>query len=349
MTTSLSPEAQVRLKAAPTDLGSAKPLPREKQEESFVGWQPPQPIVVKQTKKIYWLIWLVPLVAAIAAVIYWHQFFEQKGPSLTLVFSSAEGIRPGETAVMHKGVPIGRVTHLELTKSMKEVLVKVRLEKNMDAFTKKDAAYWVVRPEISNQGLTGLTTVLTGPYIDSAPGKSEAKSRVFYGLPNAPFNPGEGLKLVVFTPKMPHLQVSSPVYYRGIQIGSVSKIQLSREANQVEVHLVVWRNYRPLVRSHSKFWVASGFDVKGGIFSGLELKLDSIQTAISGGIGLSTPEQDMGTSVKDGEQFTLADEPEKDWLNWAPKIRVNPMGPPGHESIPPEIPQKEMLSGGLGN
>jgi hypothetical protein len=64
------------------------------------------------------------------------------------------------------------------------------------------------------------------------------------------------------------LEESSPVYYRGEQVGEV--------------------------RANSKFWPVSGFDVKGGIFSGLELQLRSLKALVSGGIAFATPDKDMG-------------------------------------------------------
>jgi paraquat-inducible protein B len=63
------------------------------------------------------------------------------------------------------------------------------------------------------------------------------------------------------------LEESSPVYYRGEQVGEV--------------------------RANSKFWPVSGFDVKGGIFSGLELQLRSLKALVSGGTANRIESQDQ--------------------------------------------------------
>jgi paraquat-inducible protein B len=282
----------------------------------------PKP-VIRTTHWRQWLVWIVPICAVIASTLYIHDYLATRGPVITVRFTNAEGIQVRDTPVLHRGVQVGQVDDIELSKDAREVLVHIRLRRDQADFAKKGAIYWTVRPEVSDLGLRGINTVFTGPYIDSAPGSGSVE-KTFTALESAPDPVGDGVKLTLVAPRLEHLQAHSPVYYRGIQVGLVKDVQLGSEGNKVEAHFVIWHRYEALVKTHSRFWPLSGMDVKGGLFTGLDFRLESLRTLINGGISFATPDKDMGDAVKDGTQFTLDSEPKKDWLEWAPRIPINP-------------------------
>ena len=111
------------------------------------------------------------------------------------------------------------------------------------------------------------------------------------------------------------LQRDSAVYYRGIQVGVVQSVQLNQDASGVDITLFIWQQYAPLARASSKFWIESGFDVSGGLFSGLKLNLESLRALISGGVAFATPD-DKSPQATAGAVFTLNDAPQKEWLAW---------------------------------
>ena len=74
------------------------------------------------------------------------------------------------------------------------------------------------------------------------------------------------------------------------------------------------------MRANSRFWIASGFQVDGGIFSGVSLKLDSIRTLASGGIAFATPEKETGPVAKSDSVFPIEEKPETEWESWSPRI-----------------------------
>jgi paraquat-inducible protein B len=128
--------------------------------------------------------------------------------------------------------------------------------------------------------------------------------------------------------------VASPVYFRGIEVGVIQDIQLSQAGDGVDVHVFVRQRYTTLVRNSSQFWVASGFDVKGGIFTGVQVKMDSLRALLSGGIAFATPEKGMGDVAPDGAEFALYDERKKEWLDWSPKIELSGDRGTGHGPKP---------------
>jgi len=113
--------------------------------------------------------------------------------------------------------------------------------------------------------------------------------------------------------------------------------QLSADATVAEIHVVIKPQYVKLVRHGSKFWNASGVDVTGGLFSGVEINVESLKSLVAGGITFATPGGSKAAAVKNGTVFRLHEKPDDDWLEWAPRIPT----PPGQNSSPQPVEQNQ--------
>ena len=114
------------------------------------------------------------------------------------------------------------------------------------------------------------------------------------------------------------------MYYRGIEVGSVTATDLSPDATAAQVQVFIAQRYERLVRLGSRFWTVSGVDVNFGLFRGLEINIESLRTLVAGGIAFATP--DDAPPAKDGTLFLLHDKPQAEWLEWRPKVPVAPGG-----------------------
>jgi paraquat-inducible protein B len=304
----------------------------------------PKPMV-KAMRWPFPVIWLVPVLAAIIAAYYVYDHRQDRGPRITIRFSDATGLKAGESQIVHRGVQIGQVSGVELSGDRKQVLVRVQLRRSESAFARKGSIFWMVRPEISTQEISGLGTVLSGPLIDSAPGDGPAQTE-FTGLDKPPPPMVDGVTIVLKTPHSQRLQPQSPLYFRGIQVGFVQDVQLSADATTADIHALIQRRYVPLIKTNSQFWVVSGVDLKGGIFTGIDLKVESLRALLSGGITFATPQEKAGEPIQNGAAFALYDEPQKDWLTWAPKIAIPPGDQvPGESQLPPPPQSAHTLAG----
>jgi paraquat-inducible protein B len=309
-----------RKNGAPNASGTVASSARDANDDDGRSATPLEPVYRKREWKQR-LIWLVPLAAAIIAGFYVRAYLADRGPVITLRLSEADGIKPRDTALIYRGVPIGQVSGVDLSPDRRKALVEIRLKRGQEAFAQEGASFWIVRPEISGTGFKGIGALFTGPYIEGTPGEGKVE-REFAAMQSPPDTFGQGLSFIVHAPRFEHLRDHSPVYYRGIEVGVVEQIRLGREGDRVEAKVLVWTRYRGLVRVHSRFWGQSGLDVKGGIFSGLDLKLGTLKSMISGAIAFATPEKDMGEPAHEGADFLLENDSQKDWLNWAPKIPI---------------------------
>jgi paraquat-inducible protein B len=75
------------------------------------------------------------------------------------------------------------------------------------------------------------------------------------------------------------------------------------------------------VRENTVFWNASGVDVNFGLFKGLEIKTESFEAILAGGIAFATPDNsEMGEQAKQHAVFPLQPKVQDEWRLWKPRI-----------------------------
>ena len=267
------------------------------------------------------VIWVVPLVAAFIAGYLIYDRVRQYGPEITIRFRDGSGIKVAQTPILYRGVQVGEVKDVRLSEDHRHVEVKARLKRSAASIAREGSVFWIVRPEVSIGNVTGLATVLSGPEIQALPGTGEEITE-FDGLESAPAALElKGLKIVVRTGQLGSLRPSSPVYYRGVEVGVVQEATLAPEGDRVHVHVLIRRRYAPLVRANSVFWNVSGVSVSGGLFKGVELKLESLRSLAAGGISFATPDA-TSRPARDGDTFNLQPEGREEWEHWSPRIKL---------------------------
>jgi paraquat-inducible protein B len=269
-------------------------------------------------------VWVVPIVAAAVAGYLVFQKVREVGPAITITFKDAANLKAGQTQVQYRGVPLGDVTGVALSGDQKSAVIKVRLTRAAATIAREGSLFWVVSPKVGITSITGLGTIIGGPYIEVLPG-SGAQKREFAGLDNPPVGlDRDSLKIVLLSDRLEAPKTGSPVYYRGVEVGAVTDCQLSTNAISVETHVFIRRRYAGLVRNGSKFWKVSGIDAKFGLFRGLEVNVESLKSLVVGGIEFATPENPTGTPAQSGAVFALSEDAQKDWLSWNPQIYIPP-------------------------
>mgnify|MGYP001796486107 CR=1 FL=1 len=111
-------------------------------------------------------VWLVPIAALIVSFSVGLTAYRDRGPIVQIVFDDASGIISKETEVRFRDVSVGVVENVSFTDDLTRGLVDVRIDKDVAPFVDEDASFWIVRPEISTSGITGLDTVFSGIYIE---------------------------------------------------------------------------------------------------------------------------------------------------------------------------------------
>ena len=278
-----------------------------------------------KVKRLRWnfpVMWIVPVVAALVAGYLVYDQVRDWGPTITIRFKDGSGLKAGRTPILYNGVRIGEVKAVKLSDDLHDVVVEVRLLRSAASVARGGSLFWIARLGSELQDFSNLGTVITGVYIQVLPGSGEPKSD-FVGVEDsqAALEP-DGLEIVLHTSRLGSLKPGSPVYYRGIQVGAVRTVRLSSNATQAEILLQIKPRYVKLVRSSSKFWNASGAEVKLGLFSGLEVNVESLKSLVGGGIVFATQPDPKSKQERNGAEFPLYDQPMKEWLEWAPQISI---------------------------
>jgi len=243
--------------------------------------------VVKQRRQ-FSIVWLIPILTLCIGVWLIVKTIHDQGPEITITLSTAEGLEAGKTLIKYKDVKIGVVKHLKFSNDFKHIVLTARLDPEAESFLHRDTRFWVVRPQLSLRGVSGLSTLVSGSYIEIDPGHGAAHYH-FTALEEAPIvkSDVDGIRITLLTDKLGSLDVGSPVYYQGIQAGEVLGYELANDKHSIFVHAFVRAPYDELVHGNSHFWNVSGIDLSVSA-DGLELHTTSLQSMIYGGIAFDS-------------------------------------------------------------
>jgi paraquat-inducible protein B len=213
-----------------------------------------------------------------------------EGPSITIVFRSAEGLEAGKTKVRYNGVDVGTVRSIRLSDDHLRVITTVDMAPKTEGFLVDDTQFWVVRARISGATITGLGTLISGDYIGMEIGSSKASMQDFVALETPPVVtydiPGRFFWLK--TGNLGSLDVGTPIYYRRLQVGEVASYSMDNDGRALSVKIFVRAPYDQYVTTDTRFWQASGIDVSLTA-SGLSVQTQSLLSILIGGVAFETP------------------------------------------------------------
>ncbi|MGE9746508.1 MlaD family protein [Bdellovibrio bacteriovorus] len=275
----------------------------------------------QRAKKIgsHWYVWLFPAFAVAISAWLLVQYLTSLGPEIIISFDEGSSIEAEKTRLSYRGVTVGKVTEVALSEDQKKVLVHARLDKSAKSFAQEGAKFWIVTPKVSIQGITGLETLIGGPYIAAQPGEG-SETKEFEGKQeSATQDPLEDtVTYRLETNNAESINPGDNVSFRGMNVGTVTKVSLSKTAQSLYVQINLQSKYARLVRTNTQFWRKVGVQAKLGLFKS-ELKINSLETLLHGGIEFFTPDP-PGDIAKYNARFPLQGSAPKDWQKWNPSL-----------------------------
>jgi paraquat-inducible protein B len=100
------------------------------------------------------------------------------------------------------------------------------------------------------------------------------------------------------------LEVGSPVLYRRTRVGRVVGYTLDPATDQLSVRVFIEAPYQPLVTTQSRFWNASGFNVRLTA-NGISINTQTLASVIAGGVAFENASAGKATPAPAGASFTL--------------------------------------------
>ncbi|MGK0298439.1 MAG: paraquat-inducible protein B [Gammaproteobacteria bacterium] len=252
------------------------------------------------------MVWIIPILTALVGGWLIVKTISDQGPVATISFLTADGIEVGTTKIKYKNVNIGEIEGMEFSEDFSHVLLTARFNKGMDSFLRRNTQLWVVRPQLSLSGVSGLDTLVSGAYISIEPGQGAPQFH-FVGLEKPPVVLSEtlGQRIVLIADKLGSIDTGSPVYYKGIQAGEVLAYELANDRESVYIHIFINDPYDQLIRGNTHFWNVSGMEVDVSA-DGVNVRTESVKSLIFGGIAFDTPDTlEQVTNDTQGLVYTL--------------------------------------------
>lgn len=263
---------------------------------------------IKQGRRFrFSYVWIAPVIAAVVGGFLFYKSEIDVGPTITITFDNGTNIS-NSAKVVYRGVQVGAVQSVELDAGLDHVNVVAQLDKSAAGLARAESQFWVVEPRISVGEITGLDTLLSGSYIEVAPGSGDETTK-FVGLPDPPVVTAGETKfaLSLEADDAGSLEVDAPVLYRGIKVGAVTGLKLPEDDSRIRIDIALHPEHAALVRTNSIFWRASGIRASLG---GLDPTIDigSLASLARGGISFATP-QEAGDPASANAVFELRDDP----------------------------------------
>ncbi|MEO1549514.1 MAG: MlaD family protein [Pseudomonadota bacterium] len=255
-------------------------------------------------------VWLVPLLAIVIALGVAWQNYSSRGPLIQVEFETAAGVRAGETELRYRDIAVGLVEGVRFANGLSKVTLDIRLSQDIAPFVDTDARFWVVQPEVTTQGVSGLETVLSGVYLEGDwDGTVGAAQTTFVGSARAPLLSGgrEGT-LLTLTSATEVPPTATPILYRGVPVGQIGEATLAEGGQTVQAEAVIYAPHDRLVTSATRFWDISGFSFTLGA-GGPSLDFSSLSSLISGGVTFETLASG-GAALPDAPVFALYEDEE---------------------------------------
>lgn len=252
------------------------------------------------------VIWLVPIIALVVTLgIAWNAF-RDRGILIQIEFADATGITAGETTLRFREIIVGRVEAVQFTPDLGRVVVDVRVNRDIAQYIDDEASFWIVRPQVTAQGVTRLDTVLTGAFIEGYwdADVSEPATR-FVGLDRPPLirNDQPGTWVTLAMDQADGLNEGAPVLFRGVAVGRIENIRLDPGSDRVLADAFVQAPHDGRLTSATVFWDTSGFSLSLGA-QGLSFNVNSLASILQGGVAFDTLASG-GRPVEPQQVFTV--------------------------------------------
>lgn len=265
-------------------------------------------------------VWFVPLIAILIGLWMVIHSFSERGPMITLNAENADGIKSG-TKITARNVQLGEVQSIELSQDASHAVLKARMSPDAERVLGKDTKFWVVKPRIGRDGISGLNTVLSGAYIEMLPdthGDGTGRTYSILDQPPIASTDAGGLSIHLDSDNGNYLSEGDPVIFQGFTVGRVQAAHFDTKERKVHYDLYIYKEYASTVTTNTHFWVTSGVNF-GVNAEGLNLKLGSLETLLSGGVTFGVNNGvDPGKQVKPDTHFQLfpdQDEAEQNSFN----------------------------------
>jgi paraquat-inducible protein B len=252
-------------------------------------------------------IWLVPIVTFVIGLWMVYANWASQGPLIEISLQSAEGIEAAKTKVKRKNVEIGEVLSLALSDDAQGVVLSVRIYKEYTELLRVDSNFWVVRPRVGRGGVSGLSTLLSGAYIEMSLGVADDSAREFDGLERPPVTPfgTPGLHVTLSSEGDRPLTEGQPVLFHGAAVGRIEYVHFNIGERRTYYNAFIKSPHDALITKNTRFWFSNGIAIDLSA-DGIRVEMATLETIVEGGVSFDVPQgQPLGEPVAERTSFQI--------------------------------------------
>lgn len=182
-----------------------------------------------QVRRGWWpgWIWAIPI-AAVLLVGWWLlRAVFSGGENITITFDDVHGMKKNDTKVKYRGMQVGEVTKLELSKNGETVVATAQIQDAAAPFLTSSTQFWLQGAKPSLADPASLGSVLSGPTLIMEPGPGK-KTDHFVGMAYRPVITGAHGPPDLYAVSLPGavggLSPGEPVKLRGFTVGDIKEI-----------------------------------------------------------------------------------------------------------------------------
>lgn len=245
--------------------------------------------------------------------------------SVTLIADNANGLSE-DAPVVYKGLNIGHITALRLTKDSKHITATLNINNQYSYLITKNSQFHLQSGIDFKASLKGievnskpLQNMLQGGIAlynrypvtkdnHQKPSKKPLKFHLYASKEMAKL--GKNVfasphKVSLLSKELPSVSVGSPVYYHKLQVGEVSGLKL-HNSGLMQTRLEINAQFKHLITDNTVFWNISGIKIDAGL-SGVKVAADSLLTIAAGGIALELSPTKINSNKTSDGQYRLFD------------------------------------------
>jgi paraquat-inducible protein B len=265
-----------------------------------------EPPIIKNNRRLSY-IWFLPIIALLVAGWMLYQHHIKQGQTIFITMKDAEGIVAGKTEIKVRNVRIGVIDSLRLEIEQNTVVARARIDTEYADILAEDSQLWVVKPRIDESGISGMSTLLSGVYLEFLPGKSEQSSSLFALSESPALIPSEidGKRFTLTSSDGEVLEPATGIFFRNYKIGQIESAAFDINTQAMRYGLFIYAPYDQLIADNTIFWLSSGISVELSV-QGINVNTGSLSKLLKGGISLDYPPgKQKGLIVEEGTSFPL--------------------------------------------
>ncbi|GAM75604.1 paraquat-inducible protein B [Vibrio ishigakensis] len=205
-----------------------------------------------------------------------------RGIPINIKLPDDNNISPGGAPLVYRGIEVGQITGVRLSRDRQDIIAQATVEPAYQDMLTTGSQFLLEEASLSLAGVDNLSNFIRGNFLTLLPGSGEP-TRDFRAVKQDELNTqtSGNLSISLLADQSFGLESGAAVLYKGISVGHVTSSHLAGE--KVKINLLIDSQYRELIRSQNKFYIASSVSANFDA-AGLDVKVPPLQHLLTGSI-----------------------------------------------------------------